>query len=76
VPNLGLKRASTLYQRLHIHSLDELRQAVKGHRIRKLRGFGAKMEEKILQALWSTWERGGRGVPGPARVWPRLAGGG
>jgi DNA polymerase (family 10) len=44
VPNLGPKRASTLYQRLHIHSLDELRQAVKGHRIRKLRGFGAKME--------------------------------
>jgi DNA polymerase (family 10) len=61
VPNLGPKRALTLFQQLHIHSLDELRQAAAGHRIRELPGFGAKMEEKIVQAL-ERREEGGRRV--------------
>src|SRR5205807_6303629 len=48
VPGLGPKRAQTLYQQLRITSLDKLRQAVEKHRIAKLKGFGAKTEEKIL----------------------------
>ena len=51
VPGLGPKRAQTLHQRLKVGSLDDLRQAAEGHRIRRLRGFGARTEEKILQAL-------------------------
>src|SRR5262249_32784106 len=31
--------------------LDDLRQAAQKHRIRRLAGFGAKTEEKILEAL-------------------------
>jgi DNA polymerase (family X) len=51
VPGLGPKRAQTLHQRLKVCSLDDVRQAAEKHRIRRLRGFGAKTEEKILQAL-------------------------
>jgi DNA polymerase (family 10) len=51
LPGLGPKRAQTLYQQLQITSLDKLRTAAEKHRIRKLKGFGAKTEESILQAL-------------------------
>src|SRR5207245_6772139 len=51
VPGLGPKRAQILHQQLRITSLDKLRQAVAKHRIAKLKGFGAKTEEKILQSL-------------------------
>jgi DNA polymerase (family 10) len=51
LPGLGPKRAQTLYQQLQITSLDKLRSAAEKHRIRKLKGFGAKTEESILQAL-------------------------
>src|SRR5438128_7887264 len=51
VPGLGPKRAQALHQRLRIGSLDDLRAAAEKHRIRRLRGFAAKTEERILQAL-------------------------
>jgi DNA polymerase (family 10) len=51
LPGVGPKRAQTLHQRLHIASLDDLRQAAEKHRIRRLAGFGAKSEENILHAL-------------------------
>jgi DNA polymerase (family 10) len=51
LPGLGPKRAQTLHQRLHIASLDDLRRAAEKHRIRRLAGFGPKMEENILRAL-------------------------
>ena len=51
VPGLGPKRAQVLYQQLGIRSLDQLRQAARQHRVRELKGFGQKTEEKILQGL-------------------------
>lgn len=51
VSGLGPKRALILHQKLNINSLEDLRQAAAQHRIRGLTGFGAKSEEKILQAL-------------------------
>ena len=68
VPGLGPKRAQTLHQRLNIGSLDSLRQAAEKHRIRKLRGFGAKTEEKILQALQGREETGRRVLLAEAQV--------
>jgi DNA polymerase (family 10) len=59
LPNLGPKRAQILYHSLHVDSLDNLRQAAEKHRIRRLRGFGATTEDKILQAL-KHLEPGGR----------------
>jgi DNA polymerase (family 10) len=46
VPGLGSKRAQALHQRLRIGSLDDLRAAAEKHRIRRLRGFAAKTEER------------------------------
>jgi DNA polymerase (family 10) len=51
VPSLGPKKAQALYKELHIGSLDQLRQAAEQQRIRGLRGFGTKTEEKILKSL-------------------------
>ena len=68
VPGLGPKRAQTLHQRLRIGSLDDLHQAAQKHRIRRLRGFGARMEEKILQALEGREEAGRRVSLAEAKV--------
>jgi DNA polymerase (family 10) len=51
LPGLGAKRARRLYDELGIDSLDALREAAEGQRIRKLRGFGEKAEEAILEGL-------------------------
>jgi DNA polymerase (family X) len=51
VPGLGPKRAAQLYHELKVATLDELREACLLHRVQQLKGFGAKMEETILQGL-------------------------
>ncbi len=51
LPGLGPKRARRLYEELQIDSLDALREAAQGQRIRTLKGFGPKAEESILAAL-------------------------
>ena len=51
LPGLGPKRVKLLYDELGIRSIEDLRRAVKAHRLRELRGFGAKSEEKLLAAL-------------------------
>jgi DNA polymerase (family 10) len=51
VPGLGPKRVKLLYDRLHIRTLDKLRRAARSGRIRELKGFGEKTEQKILAAL-------------------------
>ena len=51
VPGLGPKRVKLLYDRLHIRTLDKLRRAARSGRIRELKGFGEKIEQKILAAL-------------------------
>jgi DNA polymerase (family 10) len=51
LPGLGPKRVKLLYDKLGIRSLDDLRRAIGSGRLRKLRGFGAKSEEKLAVAL-------------------------
>jgi len=51
VPGLGPKRAATLHRELGIANLEELREACQQHRVRELKGFGAKTEEAILSGL-------------------------
>ena len=51
VPGLGPKRAAMLYKELQVTSLEELRAACEAHRVRELKGFGAKTEESILAGL-------------------------
>ncbi len=51
VPGLGAKTARRLYDELGVTSLDELRTAAEGQRIRGLRGLGPKAEENVLASL-------------------------
>ncbi len=51
IPGLGPKKAAVLYQQLQLSTLDQLREACEAHRVRELKGFGAKTEEAILKGL-------------------------
>ena len=51
LPGLGPKRVKALHEKLAISDVSELKKAAEGHRIRELPGFGAKTEERILDAL-------------------------
>jgi len=51
VPGLGPKRAAILFHELNVANIDQLRKACQEHRVRDLKGFGAKSEEAILQGL-------------------------
>ncbi|MCK4949278.1 MAG: DNA polymerase/3'-5' exonuclease PolX [Thermoplasmata archaeon] len=51
IPGVGPKTVKTLYQQLGVTSIEELEQAARKGRIRKLRGFSEKSEENILNSL-------------------------
>jgi len=53
IPGLGPKRVQTLYHKLGIRTLEDLRNAAQGGRVRMLQGFGAKTEQHILEQLES-----------------------
>src|ERR671923_2262193 len=61
LPGFGPKRARRLYDELGIDSLDALRAAAEQQKLRGLRGFGAKVEEKLLEQLAA----GHDGTPAP-----------
>jgi DNA polymerase (family X) len=51
VPEIGPKTTMLLYKQLKITNLEELKLAVQQHRIRRLKGFGQKTEENILNGI-------------------------
>ncbi len=51
IPALGPKRAMQLYRDLQISSVDELTAAIKDGRLRDLKGFGPKSEDRILHGI-------------------------
>jgi DNA polymerase (family X) len=51
LPGFGPKRARRLYDELGIDSLEALKGAAERQELRGLRGFGAKVEEKLLEQL-------------------------
>ena len=51
VPGLGPKRVRTLYHELDVHTVEQLARAARDGRVRELHGFGAKTEQRILDAL-------------------------
>jgi DNA polymerase (family X) len=58
LPGFGPKRARRLYDELGIDSLDALRAAAEQQKIRKLRGFGPKVEDALLKTLAESPEGG------------------
>jgi DNA polymerase (family X) len=51
IPGLGPKNVARLRSELGVLGLDDLRRAVAEHRLRGLRGFGEKSEEKLAHTL-------------------------
>lgn len=51
VPGLGPKKAAALHKELNIASLEALRVACEAHKVRELKGFGAKTEQTILAGI-------------------------
>src|SRR5438045_587612 len=57
VPSLGLKKIGILYATLGVSNLEELEAAARDGRIAKLKGFGAKTQEKILENIETAKKR-------------------
>lgn len=51
IPGLGAKKIRVLGKELGITSVEQLKSAAEGGRIRELKGFGAQSEKKILQGI-------------------------
>jgi DNA polymerase (family 10) len=51
LPGIGPKRLRVLYQKLGVGSLAALEEAVRAGRLRGVAGFGAKTEQRILEAI-------------------------
>jgi DNA polymerase (family 10) len=60
VQGLGPKRAALIFKELNVSTLDELRAACEAHKVRELKGLGAKTEEAILAGLAFAAEAGKR----------------
>ncbi|MFM8656535.1 MAG: helix-hairpin-helix domain-containing protein, partial [Chthoniobacterales bacterium] len=60
VPGLGPKKIKALYEQLKVASLAYLEKACKSGKVADLEGFGAKTEEKLLQAIDSLKQGAGR----------------
>ena len=68
VPDMGPKKARRLWEELEITSVAALKSAAETGQLRKLKGFGAKSEEKILKGIELLAKRGdGRTPIGEAR---------
>ncbi len=50
IPGLGPKRVGTLYRELDVHTPAQLQRAAQDGRLRELAGFGARTEQKLLEA--------------------------
>ena len=51
VPGLSLSKVQQLHEELGINSVAELKAAAEAGKIRELKGFGAKTEERLLETL-------------------------
>jgi DNA polymerase (family X) len=64
VPGLGAKTAKLLFDELGIASMEDLKKAAEGEKIREVKGLGPKAEENVLASL----ERLGEPGEGPGRL--------
>jgi DNA polymerase (family 10) len=51
LPDLGPRKIATLWRELQVGDIGELEEACRAQRVRSLRGFGARTEEKILSGI-------------------------
>lgn len=58
IPTLGPKRVHILYSKLKITNIEQLRKAAENCEIRKLDGFGEKIEKTIIEEIQYIRQRG------------------
>jgi DNA polymerase (family 10) len=51
IPGLGVARVRTLHKELGVKNINQLKSAAKSQRIRRLEGFGEKIEQAILTEI-------------------------
>jgi DNA polymerase (family X) len=51
LPGVGPKRVRLFYEKLGVGSLEDLEAAIREGRLRRLGGFGAKSEQRIVEAI-------------------------
>jgi DNA polymerase (family 10) len=61
VPGLGTKTARRLFDELGVATIEDLKAAAEGQKIRELKGLGAKVEERVLENLARIDEDGDSG---------------
>jgi len=64
VPGVGAKTAKLLFDELGVASLEDLKAAAEGEKVRDVKGLGPKAEENVLASL----ERLGEPGEGPGRL--------
>ena len=75
VPRLGAKRIRLLHEQLGIESVDDLEQAARAGKISKLKGFGGRTEELLLEGIsYVRGTLGRRRLAEALDVGPRLLG--
>ncbi len=51
LPGLGAKKIKALYEKLHVSSIAQLKEACEADRVAELPGFGKTTQEKLCQAI-------------------------
>ena len=60
IEGIGPKTAYTLYKKLKVKTVDDLRKALEAHKLRSLPGFGEKSEAKLLAHLQFSLQHTGK----------------
>jgi len=60
IPGLGPKKAAALFHELNIQSLDDLKAAIENGEVSKLKGFGQKTADSIMEGIDLAAEAGKR----------------
>jgi DNA polymerase (family 10) len=53
IPGLGPKKARALYHELHVQTLPQLLRAARDDRVRAVPGFGARSQQRLVEAIES-----------------------
>lgn len=68
IPGLGPKKAAALFKELNIQSLEQLKEAAEKGEVARLKGFGAKTAQSILEGLAQVEQSGRRFLIDVARA--------
>ena len=68
VPSLGLRKIQALHAALGVDTVEALRAACEAGRVRTVKGFGEKTEQRILESIRALDAASSDDAPAPSRV--------